>query len=179
MSKIINLFGGPGAGKSTSASYVFYLLKTLGLNAELVREYVKDWAWEDRKIADYDQFLFLGKQSRREALLYGKVDYIVTDSPVLLNVYYSQRFTTMDVSEGIRAAVLAYYRKAAADGHQHINVFLKRSKPYVKAGRWQDEEQAKFIDGGVRALLDQLRMPFVEYETTEDDLRRLVQSVIE
>jgi pantothenate kinase len=41
---IINVYGGPGAGKSTSAAYLYYLLKVAGKNVELVREYVKDWA---------------------------------------------------------------------------------------------------------------------------------------
>lgn len=70
---IINLYGGPGAGKSTSAAFLYYLLKANGFNVELVREYVKDWAWEKRVITNYDQIYFLGKQVRRESLLYGIV----------------------------------------------------------------------------------------------------------
>ena len=84
---IINLYGGPGTGKSTSAAYFYYLLKAQGKNVELVREYVKDWAWEGRKISTYDQIYFLGKQVRRESMLYGKVDWIVTDSPIMMNLY--------------------------------------------------------------------------------------------
>ena len=53
---IINLYGGPGAGKSTSASDLFVILKERGVNAELAREYVKRWAWERRGISPYDQF---------------------------------------------------------------------------------------------------------------------------
>jgi tRNA uridine 5-carbamoylmethylation protein Kti12 len=83
---IINLYGGPGTGKSTSAAYLYYILKAEGHNVELVREYVKDWAWEGRQISTYDQIYFLGKQVRRESLLYGKVDWIITDSPVMMNL---------------------------------------------------------------------------------------------
>ena len=32
---VVNLFGGPGSGKSTGAAYVFARLKMLGYNAEL------------------------------------------------------------------------------------------------------------------------------------------------
>lgn len=81
---VLNLFGGPGIGKSTSAAYIFYKLKSLGVNAELVREYVKDWAWDQRHINIWDQLYFLGKQIRRESMLYSKVDVIVTDAPVAL-----------------------------------------------------------------------------------------------
>lgn len=39
---IINLFGAPGAGKSTGAAYVFSQLKAAGVNAELVTEFAKE-----------------------------------------------------------------------------------------------------------------------------------------
>lgn len=44
---IINLFGAPGAGKSTGAAYIFSKLKMLGVNAELVTEFAKDKVWEN------------------------------------------------------------------------------------------------------------------------------------
>ena len=39
---VVNLFGVPGAGKSTGAAYVFSKLKMKGINAELVTEFAKD-----------------------------------------------------------------------------------------------------------------------------------------
>ena len=39
---VINLFGAPGAGKSTGAAYIFALLKMAGIEAELVTEFAKD-----------------------------------------------------------------------------------------------------------------------------------------
>ena len=84
MTTFISLFAGPGAGKSTSSAYLFAKLKEAGINAELVREYVKDWAWESRPIGTFDQFYFLGKQIRRESMLMDKVDVAITDSPVWL-----------------------------------------------------------------------------------------------
>ena len=38
---VVNLFGVPGAGKSTGAAYVFSKLKMQGINAELVRVGIK------------------------------------------------------------------------------------------------------------------------------------------
>lgn len=174
---IINLYGGPGTGKSTSAAELYAILKRQGKNVELVREYVKDWAWEKRHISTYDQIYFLGKQSRRESMLYGKVDYVVTDSPVLMGAYYAQLFCPLQVSEGVRTLTLAYYRQAAEDGHRHIHVFLKRSKPYVAAGRYQSEDEAKQVDVGVRRMLNDLRFPVVECETDEVALKELLADI--
>lgn len=174
---IINLYGGPGAGKSTSAAYYYYILKKDSANVELVREYVKDWAWEGRKISTNDQIYFLGKQVRRESMLYGKVDYIVTDSPVMMNLFYAQLYCTLSLAEGIRAATLSFYRQAAEDGHKHIHVLLDRNKPYVSEGRYQTEAEAKALDGGVKRLLDDLRINYLTSTPDEADLLKLLEKI--
>lgn len=174
---IINFFGGPGAGKSTSAAYAYYLLKAEGRNVELVREYVKDWAYEKRVIGTYDQIYFLGKQVRHESMLYGKVDWIVTDSPILMNAYYAGIYCTPNLGTGIKSATLSFYRQAVEDGHQHFNVMLNRSKPYIGDGRYQTEEQAKEIDQGVRLMMTELNVPLIESETTEKDLGEVLNKI--
>jgi nicotinamide riboside kinase len=174
---IINLYGGPGTGKSTSAAYLYYLFKAEGKHVELVREYVKDWAWEGRKITTYDQIYFLGKQVRRESMLYGKVDWIVTDSPVMMNLYYAQRYCPHTLGEGIRAATLSFYRQAQDDGHHHIHLFLKRIKPYVGEGRYQTEAEARDIDEGVKRVLTELKFPTIDLTPDEADLTNALVSI--
>jgi hypothetical protein len=176
---IVNLYGGPGTGKSTSAAYLYYLAKLKGKNVELVREYVKDWAWEKRPINTYDQIYFLGKQVRRESMLYGKVDYVVTDSPVMMNLYYAQRYCPPSLSEGIRSATLSFYKQAAEDGNKHLHVFLKRSKPYIAEGRYQTKEEAIEIDQGVHRVLKDLKFPVIDCATDEDSLSELFTKILE
>jgi hypothetical protein len=175
---IINLYGGPGTGKSTSAAQYYHQLKVDGHNVELVREYVKDWAWEERRINTYDQIYFLGKQVRRESMLYGKVDWIVTDSPVMMNLYYAQRYCTLSLAEGVRAATLSFYRQAAEDGHQHIHIFLERTKPYLSEGRYQTEHEAKEIDFGIKQLLKDLKIPVFECPAEKEDLAELLNKLV-
>lgn len=178
MTTIINTFGGPGTGKSTSSSFIYYKLKSLGTNTEMVREYVKSWAWEGRTIQKYDQLYFTGKQVRAESSLFGKVDYIVTDSPVLLGAYYASIYATPSISRGVRQAILGYYEQAELDGHKHLHVYLKRTKPYVQAGRYEDFEQAKNIDAGVRNLLAEVNFPIIECSTDEADLASFVHNLV-
>jgi len=174
---IINLYGGPSSGKSTSAAFLYYLLKTQGKNVELVREYVKDWAWEQRTISTYDQIYFLGKQVRRESMLYGKVEYIITDSPVMMNLYYAQRYCPVGLAEGIRAATLSFYRQAAEDGHNHYHIMLKRNKPYQGEGRYQTEAEAKEIDLGVQQALTHLKFPLLHSTPDEDQLKLVWEGI--
>ncbi|MCL2621956.1 MAG: ATP-binding protein, partial [Firmicutes bacterium] len=86
---VVNLYGGPGAGKSTNAAALFVELKNRGINCELVREYAKDLVWEERSVEFYDQFTVLGKQVKRVNALIGKVDIIITDSPIILSCHYN------------------------------------------------------------------------------------------
>ena len=176
---IVNLYGGPGAGKSTSAAYLYYMLKKQGANVELVREYVKDWAWEKRNITTFDQIYFLGKQTRRESMLYGKVKWIVTDSPVMMNLYYAHRYCSPSLAEGVRAGTLSFYRQAAEDGHKHVHVLLERTKPYAAEGRYQTEAEAKEIDGGVKRVLEDLKVSYLTSTPDEEDLLKILESIKE
>ena len=182
MTAVVNLYGGPGVGKSTSAAYLFYLLKAAGCNAELVREYVKEWAWEGRRINDYDQMYFLGKQLRKESLLYGRASHVVTDSPVLLGVYYARCFSPPHLAGGVEAAARAYYAQAEEDGHRHYHVLLHRSKPYREEGRFQTEGEARQIDDGVGDLLDSWRrrggFRYFECGTDRHDLEVLLANIL-
>ena len=174
MTTVFNLYGGPGTGKSTSAAYLYYLLKSNGVNAELVREYVKDWAWEGRKFSAYDQLYFLGKQIRKESMLFDKVDSIVTDSPVMLGVYYAERFSPIHVAQGVRQATLSYYKQSEEDGIRHVHVMLRRSKTYNPAGRYQTEAEAMSIDLGIECLLNSLEISYLSCGTDESSLKGLM-----
>lgn len=171
---IINLYGGPGSGKSTSAAYLYYLLKCAGQNVELVREYVKDWAWEGRKFNAYDEIYFLGKQVRHESMLFGKVDYIVTDAPVFMTAYYANLYCSAQLAQGVEAAALAFYQQTQVDGHQHIHLYLKRTKTYKAEGRYQNEDQALTMDAEIQEYLRKLNAPIMRTASDEEELNILI-----
>lgn len=162
---IYSLYGGPGTGKSTSAAIMYAHLKQMGVNTELVREYVKDWAWDGRKINSYDQLYIMGKQIKREASLLGKVNVVVTDSPVSLGVVYSEKYSPKLIAESVRAGVQGFYSQAEQDGHKHIHLFLKRTKPYEPAGRYQNEDEARELDLDIKNMLFRLGFPYIEVDT--------------
>ena len=97
---VINLFGGACVGKSTQAALLFAHLKCLGHSCELVNEYVKEHIWAERKDVlrsdkDIKQDYIFAKQHKKQYILEGKVDYIITDSPiskfsVILNHFWPQ-----------------------------------------------------------------------------------------
>ena len=87
---VVNLFGVPGAGKSTGAAYVFSKLKMQGINAELVTEFAKDMVWENNNKVLMNQEYIFGSQSYRLSRCKDKVDVIVTDCPLFLTAFYNK-----------------------------------------------------------------------------------------
>lgn len=156
----INLFGGPGTGKSTLAARLFSELKDQKKNVELVREYVKTWAWEGRKVDAASQIYLLGKQASYENKLYGKVDFIVTDSPVLLAGIYALRHPE-EKCKYVSDAALGYIR-AHSDEVEYVNIFLQREKEYDPRGRFESEEQAKEMDEFIKKYLVDNNICFYE-----------------
>lgn len=166
MSTIINLFGGPGTGKTTVASEIFSKLKKQGKSVALVPEYVKEWAWEDRKFGKYDQVYFLGKQIKKESMVYGKVDYVVTDSPLLIAGFYAELVNKLGF---VSDAALSFMKLAEQDGHRYVNFWLNRDVPYESKGRFQDEEGAKKIDDLMLIYLSSKDIPLTEPPVKPDD----------
>jgi hypothetical protein len=148
----INLFGGPGCGKSTLAAGLFSELKDRKVSVELVREYVKTWAWEGRRVDPASQIYLLGKQASYENKLYGKVEYIVTDSPVLLAGYYATLQPDGKCSY-VSDAALAY-TAAHDDEVEYVNILLVREKAYDPRGRYESETEAISRDKGIKEYLD-------------------------
>lgn len=165
MTKIINLIAGPGSGKSTIAADTFAKLKWHDVNAELATEWVKEAAWEDRKAVLEDQIFLFGQQHWRIHRLLGKVDVIVTDSPLILNVYYGRLH---GVSESLINLIVEEHNKL-----NNINIFVERQKKYNPAGRWQDESGARQIDVGLKGVLDEFKIPYLSFPGTTDLSQRL------
>lgn len=133
--KVVNFYGGPGSGKSTMAARVFSELKEHGVNAELVTEFAKDLTWqESMKVLDNQIYVF-AKQFHRVWRLQDKVDFIVTDSPLMCSLIYG---TT---SETFKRLVVEEFNK-----FDNVNVYLQRVKKYNPAGRSQTEVEATKLD---------------------------------
>ena len=171
--KRINLFAGPGASKSTTATKLFTQAKEMEYNVELVREYVKDWAWEDRKPRGFDQVYLFAKQLHREEVpLRGGAEFIITDCPIVLNALYA-------VKNGLPFAKdLLNIASAFEKEYPSINLFIDRGdRPYNTKGRWGTLEEAKEMD---RFILDQLNkmelyITTIKHDNTNNVLRDILE----
>lgn len=147
--KVVNLFAGPGAGKSTTAAGLFSLMKNFGIKAELVTEFAKDLTYEGRDVALSHQLYVLGEQFHRLARLRSKVDYVITDAPLLHSVIYAELVVQGDrLRNAVQEAAWAAFHD-----FDNANFFLIRTKPYAAYGRVQTEHQARLIDADLKHFL--------------------------
>jgi len=165
MTTVIGLYGGPGTGKSTRAASLYAQLKEANVSCELVREYVKDWAWEGKKIGKYDQMYFLVQQFKRETILYNKVDYVITDSPFLLAGFYAKYYLKQDF---IAEAAFGMRRLAQEEGIIFKDFFLTRHKDYNPNGRYETEEEAKDIDKAILSFLKDYNVDYNHIDVSEE-----------
>jgi len=140
MSKVINLYGASCSGKSTLSAGLFAEMKMRYMSVELVHEYIKSWTYLDRKAGKFDQPFLFGEQSQREAILYGKVDYIISDSPLHLYGYYEKKYLGRSM---VGKAIGPYLEYAQEQGIEYINFFLDQPAKYDTIGRFETAEESQ------------------------------------
>lgn len=145
--KVINLFGGPGLGKSTTAAGLFFEMKKMGLEVELVQEYAKDMVWEQRHNVLEDQIYVFAKQQRRIARLVNhNISWVITDSPIPLGLVYVKPDTLGDNFSNLVMETFNLY--------ENYNFLLSRNVEYNPVGRNQKTvQEAVEFDVKVQNLL--------------------------
>jgi len=156
--KVINLFGGPCTGKSTTASLLFGKMKLQGLNVALVQEYAQEAIWEQRQSLLDDQIYIFAKQQRRLARLQGHgLDWVVTDSPLPLSVVYLKPNVLSDNFE--------YLVREVWEKYQNWNFLLTRNWEYNPQGRNQKlSEEADEFHKKVTDLLCNWEIPVYQLD---------------
>ena len=144
----INLYGGPGVGKSTLAARVFAALKADGALIELVTEFAKLRVYENRLIRGWDYVHTFSQQHRAEHRFLSGGSSIVTDSPMLLQCYYARRHDCPVTQQ------LFEISSQWESDYPACNILVPPQGEYQPKGRWQDAVEAGRIHGGIQALLD-------------------------
>lgn len=157
--KVINLYAGPGVGKSTVAAGLFYEMKKARKSVELVTEYAKDLTWEQRYNVLSDQVYIFAKQQRRvDRLKNHNIDYVITDGPAPQGLVYHSGKHYKELS----ALVCAVYNE-----NDNINILLTRHFRYDPVGRYQTETEALELDRVVKQNLIDNKLEFVELQPQE------------
>lgn len=165
---VVNAYAGPGAGKTTASLATVAELKKMGYVAEYVSEYAKELVYENPVLLDgseKNQLTLLNEQLRRMDRLVGKVDIIVTDAPILLNLVYGN-----NLSDDYKKMIPKLYRQ-----YDNFNFFVQRGKMFEQNGRIQDQAESIKKDEEIRELLNEQGVYYGTY--THETSEKLAQKI--
>lgn len=177
--QVVNIYGGPGCGKSTISSGLFYLMKSRGLNVEYVSEYAKDLTYEQQfRILQEDQLYIFAEQHRRIFRIKDEVEYVITDSPLLLPFVYYEFNPNPQIydKDAFTNLVIKTYNK-----YPNSNYFLIRNDKYEyqQIGRSQSVEEAKKLDDDIKRSLLEVCEKIHEIESNDKTIEIIFENIME
>lgn len=174
-SLVVNIYGGPGIGKSTSALQIVAELKKMGYSAEYVSEVAKEYVYaKNYEILDgklENQKKLMREQQSRLDLLIGNVDIVITDSPLLLNgVYLNEE---AEITDKHLDDIFSVYSE-----YSNYDIVLERdlSSEFETEGRIHTLEQSIQKDAEITSLLDECDIKYSTYK--RDDIISIVDSIV-
>jgi len=171
----INLFGGPGTGKSTTAAGLFHEMKKSGVKVEYITEYAKDLVFSKDFYRLKDQTYILAKQHHPIFKLQDQVDMLIHDGPFLLGLIYLQE------KEGFPVKEFKDYLVALWKSYEHINIFLERDTDvhkYQDYGREQTLEEALEIDKQIIDMMDHYNIPYHKVVVGEHSVKHILEILV-
>lgn len=168
---VINLFGEPGAGKSTAAMDITARLKRKCINAEYVSEFAKDKVYENNgEVFKHQEYLF-GKQSFKMGRVRDKVQVMVVDSPLLLCAVYNNDDT---LGEDFNKTVLNVF-----NSYDNRNYLLTRNHTYENEGRFQNEKESLEVRKQIVNALDNMNITYYMATSSEIDCEIIANKIAE
>lgn len=165
------LWAGAGAGKSATAEGLSNHLKKNKHNVELVREFIKEWAYLKRVPVSFEPgYITMSQLHQEDFVLNRGVEHIVTDSPVLMSVAYCKKYDFEGTDELLSLA-MKFEKK-----YPSLNIFLSRDGiEYKQNGRYEDLAKAVEMDDFLMRFMDSNDIPYWIIPTIDD--KRLYQVV--
>jgi len=136
---VLNLYGGPGVGKSTTAAMLFAHYKRRSIRVEMAREQAKELLYQGRDLARNQILITALQYQTLKDLEASGTELAISDSPLRLQLAYARDCQFYQP--------FAALNRALRNEFEELDVLLRRAKPYQKYGREQTEEQAREIDG--------------------------------
>ena len=154
---------------STCCAGIFYEMKKQHYNVELVTEYVKDVVYDNRTELYADQIYILAKQNRKILRLVDKVDYVLTDSPIIQNIAYTADNYYPSYNNVVKEMFNSY---------NNINFYLKRRTEYNSVGRYQNEQQDIELDNKILNILDDSNIKYHVIDNIENALNDMLKIIL-
>lgn len=174
--KVINVIGGPGCDKSLVTSAIILHLKLRNKTVEVIPDFAKSLVWQKNFEVLKNQYFIAQRQFEMLELLDGQVQYLLTECSLPQVLYYNEHYedNICDIGK-TRKQILEWYKQ-----HNNVNVFVERGdRKYVHTGRFQDEEQAKAIDHGLRGILARENLHYTALQPELEDVNAFAATLLD
>ncbi len=174
---IINLFAGPSAGKSSTAYGVTHLMKKNHITCDSPYEFAKGLSFEGNVSAMKDQLYVVANQHRNIVRSYGNVEFVVTDSPILLSLVYKDSYENNNTNypsclygNKFDDLILDIH-----NNYNNINIFLERSEEtnHNEKERMHNAEESLDLDHKIKTLLVENNIPFHTIKVDNDTTNKI------
>ena len=178
MTKVINLIGAPGVGKSTLMAMLFVELKKRNQKCEMVQEWVKKSIWKNELDVIKNQYYLIQQQYNDVKSLYKNVDYIIMDTSLVNYIYYNR--TNPDNICNIEKT--EQYAKNLLAEFDNVFIYVTRNfkNYYETEGRLHTLEQSLDIDLELRDLVKELNLNVIYFESNSSDekIKELIKNFL-
>lgn len=171
---VVNLLGAAGSGKSTLASDIYAKLKKMGVNCELVQEVAKKYVYEGNFKHLNNQLSIFNEQYDRQYILRDNVQVIITDSPLLLSIFYNRKGNFNQLPDDLFKNLIMFCYST----FDNINYFIKRTHEYKQEGRYQDEKQALIDEATLYDVLNSLDIDFHLINSNENCSEIIINAIL-
>jgi hypothetical protein len=173
--KIINIIGGPGCDKSLISSAIILYLHLRNKTVETIPDFAKSLVWQRNYEVLKNQYFIAQRQYEMLNLLDGQVQFLITECSLPQVLYYNESYAQNICDVGkTRAQILEWYHQ-----HDNINIFVERgNKKYVHTGRFQNEEQAREVDQGLREMMEREKLDFTPLAPNVETINAFVQTLL-
>jgi hypothetical protein len=131
-----------------------------GVNCELITEYAKDKTWEKNHTALGNQLYISANQIYKQERVEGQVDVIVTDSPIILGLFYWSD-DNKDKTTYYKRLIFEIFNEK-----NNLNIYVRRKKAYNPIGRNQTEDEAKALDNKIGDFLTDNKLIYTTVDGT-------------
>lgn len=159
--KVINFFGAPGVGKTTSTMDLTSMLKKSQIDAEPSLEVVKEYIHSNSEhLLAYQNYIF-AQQERQLSILKNsnEVEFAVTDAPLLLCPFYAPKEYPVFFKELVFEIFHSY---------DNLNFFIHRKHAYSHQGRIHSEKESCIVSKKLHSFLINHNIKFMEIDSTQD-----------
>lgn len=179
MTKIINLFCGPGGGKSSIASGLLYELKKKHITCDAPYEFPKLLAWDENYSAIKDQLYVIANQHRGIVKSWGKVDYIIMDSPILLSLTYRLFYDNLEYPSYLYGESFDKMILNIHSNYDNINIFLERNIGiHNEKERFHNLEKSIELDHVIKKTLNLNNITYNSIKVNEHSVDNILKLIL-